>query len=93
MKSAEEIMEILEGFDLTASLRDASELAALARPLRAWKLALGMPRRCAPWCPRRALRRSDPSSRLAREGDAQGSVVRDGERAGQKRVHASQGAS
>ena len=27
MKSAEEIMEILEGFDLTASLRDASELA------------------------------------------------------------------
>ena len=27
MKSAEEIMEILEGFDLTASYRDAAELA------------------------------------------------------------------
>ena len=27
VKSAEEIMEILEGFDLTASYRDAAELA------------------------------------------------------------------
>ena len=34
MKSAEEIMEILEAFDLTGSLRDAGELAGCLAPHR-----------------------------------------------------------
>ena len=34
MKSDEEIMEILEAFDLPQSYRDAAELAAVARTVR-----------------------------------------------------------
>ena len=53
MKSAEEIMEILEGFDLTASYRDAAELAGcspntVARYVAAREAGTLVPGRAAP---------------------------------------------
>ena len=41
MKSAEEIMEILEAYDLTGSLRDAAELAGCSHHTVAQYVARG----------------------------------------------------